>query len=83
MSRTVPDLPNGAVMNCEVLITSYFDRHGQLKYVTSTSGDVNIAQMLGLLVLGAISLWESYMSEEPYEPDGKDEDDDSEHSEPE
>lgn len=70
----IPDLPDGAIVNGEILITSYYDRDGQMKYVVATAGNMNLAQALGLLVLGGFSVFSEYKAHEPFEPDEEDDD---------
>jgi hypothetical protein len=70
------DIPTGSVINCELVITSYFDTDGQLKYATAVAGDPNLAQALGLCELAKSTVYRSYMLDEPYPPDLQEEDDD-------
>ena len=51
-----PPLPDGSVINGQILVTSYFDEKGRMKYYVGVNGDLNVAQALGLLVLGGISV---------------------------
>ena len=67
------ELPKGSFMNGSILVTSYFDSEGRLKYFTGVEGDLNIAQVLGLLVLGGITIYSQYIASEPYESDEIDE----------
>jgi hypothetical protein len=70
-----PQLPKGALVNGEILITSYFDKNGKLKFSVASSGNMNLAQAIGLLVLGGVSIHETYIKEQPYDPDEMEEDD--------
>lgn len=69
-------LPEGAIINGAIVLVSYFDADGQLKYATTTNGEMNLAQALGLLVLGGITIHNEYTADEPYEPDQPEGDDD-------
>lgn len=69
------DLPSGTMINCEIVITSYFDTDGRLKYATNIAGDPNLAQALGLCELAKHSIYASYMADEPYPSDDEEDDD--------
>lgn len=69
-----PPLPDGCFINAQILITSYFDSNGDLKYVVTINGDINIAQVMGLLVLGGIATYQNYSV--AYEPDELEDDED-------
>jgi len=62
-------VPRGAVVNGQILTTSYFDGVGQMKYVVNVRGEMNLAQALGLLVLAGITVYQDYMGDEPFPPD--------------
>jgi len=62
-------LPHGSILNAEIVVTSYFDQDGKLKYCTHVEGDPNLAQAIGLLELSKTLIYESYKTDEPYEPD--------------
>lgn len=66
-------IPDESMINCELVITSYFDTDGKLKYATHIEGDPNLAQVLGLCELAKNSIYASYMEDEPYSPDSDDE----------
>jgi hypothetical protein len=61
--------PEDAVINCEVVITSYFNEDGKLMYCCGIGGDPNLAQVLGLCELAKITVYQIYMEEE--EDDGR------------
>lgn len=71
-----PPLPDGAFVNGQLLITSYFDSEGRLKYCIGVQGELNIAQALGLLVLGGITMFRQYEEGAEYGPDEIEEDED-------
>lgn len=73
-----PILADGCVINGQILITSYFDPDGQLKYVVGNAGNLNLAQALGLLELAKIAAYSDYMRNEPYSADEPDDDEDEE-----
>lgn len=62
-------LPPGSMINCEIVITSYFDTDGKLKYATNVAGDPNLAQALGLCELAKHAMYQSYLEDEPYPAD--------------
>jgi hypothetical protein len=72
------DLPDGAIVNCEIVITSYVDMEGHLKYATNVAGDPNLAQALGLCELAKHSIYKTYMMTEPFPPDSNDDEEDEE-----
>lgn len=55
-----PKLPEGAFVNSEIRITSYFDSNGHMMFGIMMGGNMNIAQALGLLVLGGIETYKLY-----------------------
>ena len=75
-----PPIPEGSVVNGQILITSYFDTDGRMKYFVGNDGELNLAQALGLLVLSGISLFRMYEATVDYDADEieEDEDDDDE-----
>lgn len=81
-----PNLDPEVLVNGQILITSYFDINGKLKYAVHTDGDMNLAQALGLLRLADKAIFEMYEesnrhdhhSEEFEEDDDDDVDDDEE-----
>lgn len=62
-----PDLPDGSVVNGQIIITSYFDSEGVMKYCVGVDGDLNIAQALGLLDLGKLSVYRLFQKNNPDE----------------
>lgn len=71
-----PAIGTGCVIQGQILITSYFDEKGRMKYAVGTNGGMNIAQVLGLMVLGGKTIYEMYEQDEPYEADEMEEDND-------
>lgn len=59
--------PDGAVINAEVVITSYFNTDGKLMYCSNVGGDPNLAQVMGLCELAKISFYQEYMQSEEIE----------------
>lgn len=55
-----PTLPEGSFVNSEIRIVSYFDGDGQMMYGVTLGGSMNVAQALGLLVLGGIQVYQGY-----------------------
>lgn len=76
-----PELPDGSVINGTILITSYFDGDGEMKYAITTSGSINLAQALGLIELAKITVYESYMSTVDEQEDDDDDDEQEEYDE--
>lgn len=74
-------LPDGVMVNCEIVITSYFDDQGQLKYGVELTGSPNLAQAIGLLELSKQSVYDIYKEDEPFPPDSDEEDDDDDEEE--
>jgi len=66
-------LPEGSIINAEIVVTSYFDQEGKLKYCTNVDGDPNLAQAVGLLELGKVLLYQTYQRNQPYQPDNPEE----------
>lgn len=71
-----PPIPEGALINGQILITSYIDDDGQMKYYVGVAGDMNVAQVMGLCALGAFSMFRSYEAQYNSHDDDEDEDDD-------
>jgi hypothetical protein len=72
-SPTRAQLPEGSIINAEIVVTSYFDQEGKLKYCANVDGNPNLAQAIGLLELGKVLLYSHYKANEPYEPDNPEE----------
>jgi hypothetical protein len=68
------DIPDDSLINCEIVITSYFDEDGKLKYATNIGGDPNLAQALGLCEMAKQAIYAIYMHNESYPPDDDEED---------
>lgn len=67
------DLSDGDMINAELTITSFFDSDGKLKYGVHQAGNVNLAQMVGLLELSkrlVIASYEADIIEEEDDDDG-------------
>jgi hypothetical protein len=62
-------IPEEAMLNAEIVITSYFDIDGKLKYATAVGGDPNLAQAIGLCEMAKITIHQTYMTDEPFPPD--------------
>jgi hypothetical protein len=59
-----PKLPDGAFVNAEIRIVSYFNSNGNLMYSVSMGGSMNVAQAIGLLALGGIQIYRGYEIQE-------------------
>lgn len=53
-------LPDGAMINAEITVTSYFNPEGKLKYGVYLGGSVNEAQAVGLMELAKRNIIEWY-----------------------
>jgi hypothetical protein len=75
MSHDAPErcnIPDDAMINGEIVITSYFNTDGRLMYAVNITEKMNLGQALGLCELAKISIHEQYMMNEPYSPDDDD-----------
>lgn len=62
-------LPNDAIINCELVITSFFAPDGLLKYAVNITGDPNLAQAIGLCELSKQQIYDYYTENEEDEFD--------------
>lgn len=56
-------IPEGAMIDGEITVTSYIVDGGAMMYCTHVNGEMNLAQAVGLMDLGKYAIKEWYLAE--------------------